>query len=274
MPKKLRIGLNIVLALIAAVGVGVLLNQQLRWRDSAQAQAKAEQTAKLVPRAATALPAEHTEPGAAEQSEQPEQDPVVQALAEMDLAALREVNPDVVGWLYIPGTEISQPVLQGPDNDYYLRHTWEKKWNGGGAIFLDWRSSQGFEDFNTIIYGHQMNNGTMFAPLHLYGEPDFWQDYPSVYVALEDSVYRYDVFAVWEPSVTSMVYTVDFDTLEKRQAFLELCLASSQINTGVVPDLEDRLLTLSTCSGNDHTVRWVVQARLAQTTCVKDEAGS
>lgn len=264
MPKRLRIGLNIVLALIVAAGVGVLLNQQLRWRDSAQAQEKAEQTAKFAPPVVTAPPLE-TE--AAEQSQplQVEQDPVVQALAEVDLAALREINPDVAGWLYIPGAEISQPILQGPDNDYYLRHTWEKKWNGGGAIFLDWRSSRGFEDFNTIIYGHQMNNGTMFAPLHLYEEADFWREYPSAYVAVDGGVYRYDIFAAWEPSITSVVYTVDFDAPEDRQAFVELCLASSQIDTGVAPGPEDRLLTLSTCSGNDHTVRWVVQARLAQT---------
>lgn len=264
MSKRLRIGLNIVLALIFAAGIGVLLAQQLRWKDSADSAERAGRMAKFTP--PSAAPAQTAPPAAASWPAQPEQatDPVVQALMEVDLDALREVNPDVAGWLYIPGTEISYPILQGADNDYYLKHTWEKKWNGGGSIFLDWRCSRDFGSFNTIIYGHQMNNGTMFASLHLYEDQDFWREYPNVYAAADGGVYRWEVFAAWEAGVTSQVYATGFDTPEERQAFVDLCLEASQIDTGVVPGPEDRLLTLSTCTGSGHAARWVVQARLAE----------
>lgn len=262
MHRGLRIGLNIVLSLILVIGVGVLVYQQVQHRDSAAAQDKAARTAQFTP----PTPAASTAPGetAVPKPVQLEADPVMQGLAELDLAALREVNPDVAGWLYIPGTEISHPILQGPDNDYYLRHTWEKKWNSAGSIFMDWHCSRDFGDFNTIVYGHRMNNGTMFAPLHAYEDPDFWREHPSVYVAAEAGVYRYDIFAAWEPSVSSTVYTMDFDTPEKRQAFVKLCMESSRIDTGVVPDSDDKLLTLSTCTGHGHATRWVVQGVLTQ----------
>lgn len=245
--------LNIVLSLIVAAGLGAVLLQQVRWKDGADSQRKAAQTAKFTPPPAPAGPPEVP-------------DPVAEALAELDLAALRAVNPDVAGWIYIPGTDISYPVLQGPDNDYYLRHTWERKWNGGGSIFLDWRCSPDFEGYHTVVYGHRMNNGSMFAQLHSFADQDFLQEHPSVYVADAARVRRYDIFAVWEPSVTSPVYSADLSTPEARREFVELCLSSSQAEAGEVsPGPEDKLLTLSTCTSHGHATRWVVQAVLART---------
>lgn len=105
-----------------------------------------------------------------------------------------------------------------------------------------------------------MNNGTMFAPLREYTDQDFWRDHPYVYVADGARVYRYEIFAAWEAGVTSIVYAVDGD----RQRLLDSFLGASQIDTGLVPGTEDTLLTLSTCTGNGHATRWVVQAVLAQ----------
>ena len=264
MKKQLRTILNIVLILVALTCALVLLRQQLNWRDSAAATEKAAEIVHAASSPAEPEPdpaAPVTVPAAGSEN----MDPVIKELADLDLAALWEINPDVVGWITIPGADISHPLLQGPDNDYYLHHTWEKKWNGGGAIFLDWRSSRDFEGFHTIIYGHRMRNGTMFAPLRRYAEQDFWEEHPYVYIVDGECVRRYEIFAAWEPSVTSAVYATELNSEEARQEMIDQCLSGSVIDTGVIPTPGDKLLTLSTCTGSGHETRWVVQARLAET---------
>jgi len=259
MSKRLRICLNILLALVVVAGLAVLLRQQLQYREIAAGQARAEAAAGLggTPQPETGNPSPSPLP-----LPLPEE---AAGLASLDLDALREVNPDVAGWLLVPGTGISHPVLQGPDNDYYLKHSWERKWSSGGAVFLDCRCSRDFDGFHSIIYGHRMNNGSMFGSLQRYEDPDFWRDNPSVYLATDGAVYRYDIFAVWEPSVTSPVYGVLSGTQEERREFAALCRSSSQIDTGIDPGPDDRLLTLSTCTERGHATRWVVQAVRAQT---------
>ena len=261
MNRRLRVILNTALLLAALVCAGVLLRQRLQWRDSAEATKKA---AELVH--ADAPPpdgqGDATAPGPDTGAVSP--DPVVNELLGLDLDALRAVNPDVAAWLTVPGADISHPILRGPDNDYYLHHTWEKKWNSGGAIFLDCRSSPDFEGFHTVIYGHRMRNGTMFGPLHRYAEQDFWAEHPYVYITDSRCVRRYQIFAAWEPSVTSAVYAQDLDSEEARQEMIAQCLRGSVIDTGVIPGPEDKLLTLSTCTESGHETRWVVQAWLEE----------
>lgn len=72
----------------------------------------------------------------------------------VDFASLQEINPDIVGWIYIEGTEINYPVVQGNDNQYYLKHLFSGEWNGSGCIFLDSRNRVDFSDRHSIIYGH------------------------------------------------------------------------------------------------------------------------
>ena len=78
---------------------------------------------------------------------------------------LRDINPDCVGWIEIPGTNISYPIVQGRDNDHYLRLNFEGKYSVGGVIFLDHRCDSDFDRTNTIIYGHNMRDGSMFGSL-------------------------------------------------------------------------------------------------------------
>ena len=97
-------------------------------------------------------------------------DPYADALRNMDFSALREVNSDVLGWILIPGSNVSYPIVQGSDNSYYLNHTWKKTRNSVGAIFMECRNSRDLSDFNTIVYGHRMNNRSMFGngPSHSF----------------------------------------------------------------------------------------------------------
>lgn len=187
-------------------------------------------------------------------------DEIAAALSNMDLSELRAVNPDVAGWIHIPGTEIDYPVLQGEDNDYYLHHTWQHKKNIVGSIFMDYRNAAGFSDFNSILYGHHMRDGSMFRDLILYEKEDFLREHPYIYLVDDTGeCIRYTVFAVYETE-TQMTYTVEFEDESLRARWLSDCIARSEFAAETLPDSGDKILTLSTCTGESYTSRWVVQA--------------
>ena len=166
----------------------------------------------------------------------------------------------MLGWILIPGTRVSYPVVQGTDNSYYLDHTWRGGKNSVGAIFMECRNSSDLSDFNTIIYGHRMNNRSMFGTLSQYKSRSYWQAHPYVYLTDDSGTHRYEIFAAGEVSVDSDVYRLGLRSDSSRQSFLDSCLALSALNTGVTPHTYDKVLTLSTCTGNGHATRWVVQA--------------
>lgn len=187
-------------------------------------------------------------------------DPYADALRSMDFTALRQANEDVLGWIVIPNTNLSYPLVQGEDNEYYLNHTWRNGKNSVGAIFMDYRCSGDLTDFHTIIYGHRMNNRSMFGQLHQYKNADYLAAHPYVYIANDYGSHSFEVFAVYEAS-SANTYYMDFQNDAEKQAFIDYCLEKSAVDTGVVPTIYDKILTLSTCTGNGHSTRWVVQAR-------------
>ncbi len=209
---------------------------------------------------------DHWEEGLPEQNHEPVKevyvDPYADALRNMDFAALQEVNSDVLGWILIPGTRVSYPLVQGEDNSYYLNHTWKTWRSAVGSIFLEYRSSRDFSDFNTIIYGHRMNNGSMFASLAKYKNQSYWKSNPCIYITDEAGTKKYDIFAAYEIGTTEDTYRVVFEDEQRKQEFIDFCLESSVIETGIVPTVYDKIVTLSTCTGRGHATRWVVQGRL------------
>ena len=190
-----------------------------------------------------------------------EADPRIEKLEETDLAALRQVNEDVLGWIQIPGTKIDYPILQGEDNEYYLKRTWKGHRNPVGSIFLESRNSGGFTDWNTIVYGHNMSDGSMFAALHKFRKEDFWEKHPYVYIVTDAGVLRYEIFSSYTAKVESKTYGLSFNQTKTREEFLAMALENSQIDTGIRPELTDLILTLSTCGGGEESRR-VVHARL------------
>lgn len=212
-----------------------------------------------------ALPTELA-PAAAEESDESAEatlwvDPYADALAAMDFAALQEVNEDVFGWIVIPGTRLSYPLLQGEDNDYYLERTWRKGRNSVGAIFMDYRVSRDLNDFHSVIYGHRMNDRSMFGILLNYKNQEYFEANPTVYIADENGSHAYSIFAAYEAdAMATYMLDADFENDAERRAFLEYCCGKSVIETNTVPTIDDHILTLSTCTGRGHDTRWVVQA--------------
>ena len=268
MKKPIRVAVILLLAAIFAGSVFMLLSRSADYRKGEEAYTEAETLVELPD--LTDLPAPRLEPVQEEPAEEPEPeeepvvyvDPYADALRNMDFTALREVNGDVLGWILIPGTAVSYPLVQGEDNQYYLTRTWKKWTSAVGSIFLECRSSRDLSDFNTVVYGHRMNNGSMFASLKYYQKQSYWQEHPCVYITDDNGTHKYDIFAAYEAAVDSATYQIGFSGDDARQAFLDDCLSRSVITTGITPTVSDRVLTLSTCTGRGHETRWVVQAVL------------
>ena len=272
MKPKFRKALAALLAVICALCLGRTALQLVQYRQGDETYAQAEELAGLPDLSdlpvvdftggSGSVSSSASADGAGEAPEEVPvwQDPYAQALKDMDFSALRQQNPDVLGWILIPGTRVSYPVVQGTDNSYYLDHTWRGGKNSVGAIFMDYRNSGDLSDFNTIIYGHRMNNRSMFGTLSQYKSRSYWQAHPYVYLTDDSGTHRYEIFAAGEVSVDSDVYRLGLRSSSGRQSFLDSCLSLSALNTGVTPHVYDKVLTLSTCTGNGHATRWVVQA--------------
>ena len=272
MKPKFRKALAALLAVICALCLGRTALQLVQYRQGDETYAQAEELAGLPDLSdlpvvdftggSGSVSSSASTDGAGEAPEEVPvwQDPYAQALKDMDFSALRQQNPDVLGWILIPGTRVSYPVVQGTDNSYYLDHTWRGGKNSVGAIFMDYRNSGDLSDFNTIIYGHRMNNRSMFGTLSQYKSRSYWQAHPYVYLTDDSGTHRYEIFAAGEVSVDSDVYRLGLRSSSGRQSFLDSCLSLSALNTGVTPHVYDKVLTLSTCTGNGHATRWVVQA--------------
>ena len=251
------------LALVFLVSGGMMLRQLGDYQKGEETYGSAESLAGLPDLSALSWP-EDTGSGSAagEDPAVPYVDPYADTLAAMDFAALREVNPDILGWILIPNTRVSYPFLQGTDNDYYLRRTWRKGSSAVGAIFVEAGNSGDLTDFNTIIYGHNMNNGSMFGSLKKYKSQDYFRQHPYIYLTTDAGSARYEIFAAYEAATDSETYRLGFGSESAKQAFLDDCAGRSVIDTGVTPQVWDRIITLSTCTGRGHETRWVVQARL------------
>ena len=187
-------------------------------------------------------------------------DPHMERLSAISLETLREKNPDVVGWIEIPDTKLSYPLMAGTEDNYYLDHTWEKTSSVAGSVFVEFLCSDELEGFNTVIYGHRMKNDTMFGSLKYYKDSTYWEKHPYVYVCNDTGVHRYEIFAAYEATLQGSTYQIGFADDASKQDFLDNCAEYSDLKTDVTPTIHDRVLTLSTCTGRGYESRWVVQA--------------
>lgn len=264
MKPKIQTVILFFLTAVFAVSAFMLVRQMTSYRAGDEAYAEASEIAAIPEVPETETVQQPTEQPQQETQTEPEPapsaDPYAQALEQMDLPALQQVNSDVIGWIAIPGTEISYPLVQGTDNDYYLTHTWNQNSSAVGAIFMDCRCSADFSGFNTIVYGHRMNNGSMFAALKHYKKQDFLQAHPQVYVTNASGTHAYRIYAAYEASLDGTAYYSAFSDETIKKTFIDEGVSLSVIRPGAVPTVNDHILTLSTCTGNGHATRWVVQA--------------
>lgn len=184
----------------------------------------------------------------------------------IDFAALQQENPEIYAWIQIPDTEIDYPVAQRIGDDaYYLNHTIDGTEGLPGSIYTEAKNRQDFSDFNTVIYGHKMKNGTMFGTLTQYEDPDYMEEHPTIMIYTPEHIYTYEVFAAVTFDNRHLLNTFDFSTEEGRQNYFDTLHGVRNLNThfreNVQAGTDDRILTLSTCNGNDDQ-RFLVEAVL------------
>jgi sortase B len=263
MKKNIRRLLIAVLALVFAASVGALLYETVQYREGEETYNEAAELAGIeaaIPEPSGSAASSGADSSGAASSAPVYIDPYADELANMDFGALQEVNSDILGWILIPNTVVSYPVMQTDDNSYYLKHTWRKTGSVVGGIFLEEQSSADLSDFNTVIYGHNMNNGSMFGSLKKYKSKSYWAAHPNVYLTTGNGSRTYRIFAAYEVSTQGTTYQIGFPSDASKQSFLDFCAGQSVISTDVTPTIYDQIITLSTCTGRGHATRWVVQA--------------
>lgn len=181
---------------------------------------------------------------------------------QVDFGALQEMNPDVIGWLEVEAIpDISYPIVQGEDNDYYLHRTFKRAENFAGSIFIDYTNDPKFTDCNTIIYGHNMKNGSMFGKLKQLWESEKYKDSKYLWICTPAGKYRYEIFSMQYAEVNSETYTLFSAHDDAFGEYLGKMAEKSEADLGTENlAKEDTVVTLSTCTSND-SVRFVIQAR-------------
>ncbi len=185
---------------------------------------------------------------------------------EVDFEELKRINGDVVGWIEVEAMpNISYPIVRADDNDYYLKRTIYGKTNSAGSIFMDYRNKGDFSDCNTVIYGHNMKNGSMFGYLSLLCDQDKYKNSKYIWICTPEAKYRYEIFSMQYANIYSSTYTYHQKPGKEFQQYLIEMAMKSEIDMKASYLTEnDKIITLSTCTGNDKT-RFVVQARWVAT---------
>ena len=194
-----------------------------------------------------------------------ETDPPVEIPIDFD--SLQEQNPDVYAWITVPGTQIDYPILQSPDdNSYYLTHTIDGEEKTGGAIFTENYNHTDMEDPNTVIYGHDMRNGSMFQNLLNYQDREFFDENREVIIYTPDAIRHYKIFAAYLYDDRHLLQSFNFHNTDVYRQYLDSIFSIRDMNacidTSVEVDTDDKIITLSTCYGSQSDRRYLVQAVL------------
>lgn len=183
----------------------------------------------------------------------------------LDFDELQKTNADIYAWIEIPGTQINYPIVQkAADDAYYLNHTIDGKEGYPGSIYTESLNTKNFSDYNTVIYGHNMKDGTMFKGLHSYEDSQFLQEHPYVYIYMPDKKITYQIFAAVVYSNVHILNTYDFSDEYQRQLYLNSVFESrdmkNSIDKSVKVGTDSHILTLSTCIAGQPDNRYIVEA--------------
>lgn len=257
-----------ILAIIFLMCFGVCLI--LLWRNHLQKQRIQEKFEKLSEMEVKTAVAEETEEiGAVQQSEE---DSLTQYGIELpekklDWEALYKENKDIYAWIYIPGTQVDYPILQhATEDDFYLNRNLDGSSGYPGCIYTQLYNSREFTDSHTVLYGHNMGNGTMFGSLHEYEDNAFFEEHPYVYVYTPEKTLVYEIFAACTFGDVHLLYSYDTASVEGFEKYIDDLTdvrdMKSHIRNDVSVTYGDYLLTMSTCIKNHPTERWIVSAVL------------
>ena len=174
----------------------------------------------------------------------------------IDFPKLFEINKDTVGWIKYNDDKINYPIVQAKDNDYYLKLAFDGKKNQSGSIFMDYRNFS-FDDRNVVLFGHSMLDGSMFGSLREVFKDDFFNNSENNYIKIytpDEGELTYQIFSYYITDVEEYYITTSF-TEASFQEFIKTIVSRSEKNFNVEVNSNDKILTLSTCSGTGDTKR-------------------
>lgn len=191
----------------------------------------------------------------------------------IDFEAIQAENPDVCAWIQIPGIEvIDYPVLQSApeaDDNYYLDHDTDGAKRRAGSIYIQKLNKKDFSDPNTLIYGHNMLNGTMFGQLKKFRNKEFFETNRTIFIYTPGHIYEYEIISAFVYDDRHILNSFNFDLEDERQSFFDECVnptsLKKQVIEGATLDTNSKIITLSTCTSND-SERYLVVGKLISDT--------
>lgn len=247
--------------LLAALWSGVKLFTALRSFERADESYEELQQLVTAPTQPPSAVAENAVETLSPETEVPEEQTAEETPApqsSIDFSALGEVGGNVVGWIRISDSRIDYPIAQGEDNVYYLEHLLDGSWNGSGTIFLDYRCPADFSGVHSIIYGHHMQSGSMFAGLVNYKQQAYFDAHPTAFLGTPLGDYSVEFFSGYPVDTESTAWELALDDPESYEEWVEEAIASSVFDSSVRPQPGERILTLATCSYEFEDARFVL----------------
>ena len=183
----------------------------------------------------------------------------------INFSYLESVNEDIIAWIEVEGTTVDFPILYDESTTmFYLNHNHVRAYTPYGSIFMLSENKPDFRDFNSLVYGHNIVDGSMFGVLHDFEDPDFFKENKTILVYTPDRVLQYRIFAAYRTDNLNQIQNFDYETPEGRQAYIDR-IYTHDVRANFDPDVsvspDDRILTLSTCIANA-AYRYLVQGVL------------
>ena len=264
MKKVLRIILYVLLIAIILVSTFLFIRLQLSYVKGEKSYSKLSQYVKKPSKKPVKKPVQNTPPKNDSNNQTAAPQPLEEEEFEwplVDFDELLKINDDLVGWIYIEDTNVNYPIVQGPDNDFYLYKMFDGNYNRAGSIFMDSASSDDFSDENTIIHGHHMKNDTMFSWLPKYKQQQFYDQHPTVLIMTPSQNYKLHLFSGYVTDTASSAWKLDFSSGEFDQWLQEISSKSNFIPLAM-PDSSDRIVTLATCDYDFEGARYILHGFL------------
>ncbi len=185
----------------------------------------------------------------------------------VNFEVLKETNDEIYAWIYIPDTNIDYPVLQSRTSDFfYIDHDVYKNYQFAGSIYSESLNLRDFSDRNTVLYGHNMADGSMFANLHKYEDKEFFDNHKYIYVYLPQQKLTYEVVSAYVYDARHLLNSFHLDDDQVFQDYINFVqnprAVVCNVNENIQLNLDSKLLTLSTCLNADDNGRYLVQGVL------------
>lgn len=169
--------------------------------------------------------------------------------SKINFEELQSINPDIIAWIYVGGTNINYPILQSKSNTYYLKHNYKKEYSGAGSIYMDANADKDFNSQNTFIYGHYTSNKTMFGEIGNFMKQDFFDTHKEIFIYTPTNTYIVDLFSVYVDEANSNSYQMNYASAEELENYIKVIQSKSKIKSNIEDiTIEDKIITFYSCS--------------------------